>query len=276
MKSLILSFFLLASTVAFAQKDFHGKAVYQKKIKVDLSRFENNKNIPPERKKMFIQMMKERSNRTYILNFNKAASIYKQEEKLSTPGRGGRSFGGFSGGFEYKNTAEKKFLTSSEFFGKKFLIINKDSMPNWEMTAETKKIGNYTCYKATYKKKNEIQNFRGFARNEKDKKRLDSIAKAQPKEILVTAWYTPQIPVSTGPEKYWGLPGLILELNEGESTILCTEIVLNPEEKAEIKEPTKGDKVTRKEYREIMAKKMEEMRDRFGRRRGGAPPPPRG
>ena len=28
----------------------------------------------------------------------------------------------------------------------------------------------------------------------------------------ITAWYTPQIPVSHGPAEYGGLPGLILEL----------------------------------------------------------------
>ena len=84
-----------------------------------------------------------------------------------------------------------------------------------------------------------------------------------PKKITVTAWYTPQIPVSNGPGEYWGLPGLILEINEGRTTILCTEIVLNPSEKIEITKPTKGDKVTRKEYVSIITKKMEEMRQNF-------------
>ena len=26
-----------------------------------------------------------------------------------------------------------------------------------------------------------------------------------PKEIVVTAWYSPEIPVNQGPENYWGL-----------------------------------------------------------------------
>lgn len=270
MKSFITSLLLMCSVAIFAQKDFQGKATYQMKTKLDISRIENNTKMSPERKKMFIDMMKKRSNRTFTLDFNKAESIYKEEEKLSAPRRGGRMSMRFSGGGRvvYKNVTNKTFLTATEFFGKKFLITKEVEMPAWEMGSETKQIGNYTCYKATLMKKNPPMR-RGFFRNEKDKKRLDSIARTRPKEYLVTAWYTPQIPVSNGPGDYWGLPGLILEVNYKETTILCAEVVLNPKEKIEIKEPTKGDKVTKEEYDKIMEEKMKEMRERFGGRRGG-------
>jgi GLPGLI family protein len=52
-----------------------------------------------------------------------------------------------------------------------------------------------------------------------------------PKDVTITAWYTPEIPVNQGPENYWGLPGLILEINDGKTVILCSKIVLNPKEK---------------------------------------------
>lgn len=90
-----------------------------------------------------------------------------------------------------------------------------------------------------------------------------------PEEIEITAWYTMQIPVSAGPGEYWGLPGLILEINSGRTTILCTKITLNPENKKEIKKPTKGKEVGREEYQDIVKKKMEEMRAMFRARRGG-------
>ena len=89
-----------------------------------------------------------------------------------------------------------------------------------------------------------------------------------PKEITVTAWYTPQIPVSNGPAEYWGLPGLILEINAARTTILCSEIIINPEEKATISAPDKGKEVSREEYNEIVKKKMQEMREMFRSRRG--------
>lgn len=90
-----------------------------------------------------------------------------------------------------------------------------------------------------------------------------------PKEIEVVAWYTPQIPINQGPGEYWGLPGLILEVNEDRTTILCSKIVMNPEEKEEIKVPSKGKEVTREEYTETVKKKMEEMREMYGGGRGG-------
>ena len=44
---------------------------------------------------------------------------------------------------------------------------------------------------------------------------------------------------------------------------------MNPEEKEDIDKPNKGEEVTQAEYTEIITKKMEEMRDMYGGRRGG-------
>ena len=84
--------------------------------------------------------------------------------------------------------------------------------------------------------------------------------------LTVTAWYTPQIPVSSGPDVYWGLPGLILELNAGRTTMLCTEVAINSEEPIKIKAPAKGKKVTRDEYTDIVKVKTQELKERFKNR----------
>ena len=81
----------------------------------------------------------------------------------------------------------------------------------------------------------------------------------EPKEKRVTVWYTPEIPISQGPEEYWGLPGLILEVNFGKTTILCSKIILNPKEKTTIKELKKGKKVTSEEYERLIEQQMELM-----------------
>jgi GLPGLI family protein len=59
-----------------------------------------------------------------------------------------------------------------------------------------------------------------------------------PKDVTITAWYTPEIPVNQGPENYWGLPGLILEINDSKTVILCSKIVLN-QRKNVIKAPVR-------------------------------------
>ncbi len=236
----------------------------------------NGRQMSEERKKQIKDRIKNMLEKTYVLNFTKEESVYKEEAKLAAPraGRGFR-FGGLGGGTKYKNIKEGKFLESTESFGKKFLITESIEKPNWELGSETKQIGNYTCFKATLIKKTNALDWRNMRGRKGGDKKKDS-AKTQkitkeielPKEVVVTAWYTPQIPVSNGPGNYWGLPGLILEINEDRTTVLCSEITMNPSEKFEIKEPTKGKEVTREEYAEIMKKKMEEMREMFKNRRG--------
>ncbi|OSY86880.1 ribonuclease Z [Tenacibaculum holothuriorum] len=273
MKKILLWLLCISSLTISAQKDFQGKAIYQSKTKMNMDF--GNRQMSEEQKKRIEQRMKSFSERIYILSFNTTESLYKEEERLGAPtgqreGRFQSMMSSFSNGVQYKNVKEKELLESKEFFGKKFLIEEKLETPKWEMTGETKQIGQYTCLKATIVKSIDDVAFRRFRPrrkgNNEEKKEQSSETK---KEVTVTAWYTPQIPVSNGPGEYGGLPGLILEVNAGRTTILCSEIVLNPSEKQEIKKPTKGKKVTREEYDKIAKKKMEEMREMFQRRRGG-------
>jgi GLPGLI family protein len=76
-----------------------------------------------------------------------------------------------------------------------------------------------------------------------------------------------QIPVRHGPLEYWGLPGLILEVSADNTTMLCSKIVLNPEEIVEIVAPDKGKEITKAEYQKTITSKMQEFRDNRGRRR---------
>lgn len=280
-----------------AQSDFQGTATYMSRTSMDLDKFGGDK-MSAERKKMIMERMKSFLEKTYILTFNKTESIYKEEEQLNAPGGKG-GFGGmmgsFTGGDQYKNIKESVMLQKQDFFGKQFLI--SDSIPklDWEMTGDTKQIGKYMCFKATAMKPVDEFDWTNMRRKKKgdknkddkkadDKKEetaevsTDSTKTASksfmddievPKEVEVTAWYTMQIPVNNGPGEYAGLPGLILELNTGKTTILCASITMNPKEKTEIKRPSKGKVVTKKEYNAILKKKMEEMREMYGGRRGG-------
>lgn len=284
-KPLLTLGLVLMTITTFAQKTFQGKATYMSKSTMDMSRFGNRSE---QEKKQIMERMKNFLEKTYTLNFTKTESTYKENEKLDAPTMGGgRSFRGFSGGgLRYKNTKEKVALESTEFFGKKFLISDGMEQPKWKMSTETKKIGQYTCYKATMIKEVDPLDWtnmrrRGPRNNKKEnkeevKKDSTKVTKISddiemPKQIEVTAWYTPQIPISNGPAEYWGLPGLILEINSGRTTVLCTEVVLNPTEAIEIKQPTTGEEISRKEYNETVTKKMQEMREmwRSRRNRGG-------
>lgn len=270
MRSLIILLFAMLTITANSQSNFQGKAVYMSKTTMDMNF--GGRQMSEDQKKRIAQRMKSFLEKTYILNFNKTESSYKEEEKLGAPGQGGGGrFGGmmnnFSGGLKYKNTKDAIVLEEREFFGKKFLISEDSKKPEWKLGSETKKIGNYTCFKATLKKEVDESSFAAFGRrgrrNAKDEKK-----ESKKRTIEVVAWYSPQIPVSQGPGEYWGLPGLILEINSDKTTILCTEITMNPKDKVVLKMPKKGKKVTREEYNKIVAKKMTEMREQY-RGRGG-------
>ena len=118
------------------------------------------------------------------------------------------------------------------------------------MTNESKPIGKYTAIKAEA--------------NIKEKNRK---GKEVNKKII--AWFTPEIPVGAGPQKFWGLPGLILELNNnGEEVYLLKEIVYNPKDGLVIKAPEKGKKVDQKTFEKEQEKLRKKMMEMYKNRRG--------
>ncbi|APZ46302.1 ribonuclease Z [Polaribacter reichenbachii] len=274
MKSVFTFVLVLATNILFSQNDFQGKATYMSKTTMDMSRFEGRSE---QEKKQIMARMKNFLEKTYTLSFNKTESEFKENIKLDAPGgSSGRRWGASNGkGSIYKNLKEKEMIEDVEMFSKRFLVVEEMEQPKWELSTETKKIGQYTCYKATLVKVDTSVDFgsifgrrgRGGAPKSDNK---EEEKEPEVRTLAVTAWYTPQIPVSSGPDSYYGLPGLILELNTGKTTMLCTEIVLNPSEDLEIDKPKKGKKVNREEYNKIIKVKTDELKERFqGGNRGG-------
>lgn len=269
-KTLAFAFTIFASFYSFGQA-FQGKAHYQTKTTVDMSQFGRGGQQPsPEQMKRIQERMKSFLEKQYTLDFNREESIYKEEEKLEAQGSGGR-FGGFASsltsGPKYKNVKSKEILIDQEFFGKQFLIKDELEPIQWTMGKESKQIGQYTVFKATATVPDTSFDMSRFRRrspaNEKDKEE-----EKPERTVDVVAWYTPQVPVNQGPDNYWGLPGLILEVNAGNTTILCTKIVMNPKDKDTIDKPEKGEVVTQEEYTKVTTEKMEEFRNSRGRGRG--------
>ncbi|MBF4984388.1 GLPGLI family protein [Nonlabens mediterrranea] len=285
-KILLLIAVVLGATTMNAQ-EMYGEATYMSKVKMDNSWMEGDREMTPERRKRIEENMKRMTEKTYVLKFNRTESTYKEEVALEAPGQG-RGWGGMMGtmmaGEKYKNINEGMYTEQRDMMGKTFLI--QDSLPQleWKITGESRKIGNYNAMKATATMPSgefDWANFRrrrgGNAEEEAAQKKKDSIARAdgdieamfeKPDEIVVTAWFTPEIPVQHGPDVYGGLPGLILEVNAGNTTLLCSQITINPEERDEIEPAKKGSVVTQEEYDATLKQKMEEMRQRWSGGRG--------
>jgi GLPGLI family protein len=290
MKNIITLFAISLMSLCLNSQDFQGQAFYKTQTAMDLGSWGDR--MSAEQKKAMKERMKPYLEPVYVLTFDKTKSIYKQEETLDAPGSGGgRGWGRMmaaTGGPVYKDVSSKKSLQSTEFMGKKFLISNHEDNIKWVMENEQKMIGNYLCFKATAKVKKPKTMTSAWRNAEKDSKKSKENNDSQEKtdnqadskvekldEVVVTAetetitaWYSPQIPVSHGPAEYGGLPGLILELTNDRTVMLCTKVVMNPEKRIVISEPTKGEFVTKVEFENIVEVKVKEMRDMWRGQRG--------
>lgn len=262
--------FIFGSIPESETNDFQGQAVYISKSRLELGRW--GARMSEAQKKDIAIRLKNRLEKEFTLTFDKEASLFVEEEQLDAISGATDSWGkNFSAGENYKNVKINSQIQQQEFYGKKFLIKDVLQPIDWTLGSATKKIGNYTCYKATTFIPTDDLLWYSFSwsrmRKPEDATESDEVSETQVEVTQVEAWYTPQIPVRHGPSDYWGLPGLILEVSAGDTTILCTKIVLNPNEKTEIKAPRKGDVLAKAEYQDLIQNKMLEFRNNRMRRR---------
>ncbi|MEH6535344.1 MAG: GLPGLI family protein [Psychroserpens sp.] len=256
----MVSFALVCANVS--AQEFQGEATYKSKRKIDIKL--DSTQMATGMADQMMEMLKKQFEKTYILDFNKEESIYKEEEALSAPNPQGMNMVMvMSGGSDvlYKNIKGKRYTNQNESFSKLFLIKDDLEDIEWKLESETRNIGDYTCFKATTTREVEVRESGISFNGDKDLSTTDKEPIMQ--EITITAWYTPQIPVSVGPGNYHGLPGLILEVNDGSETVICSKIVINPKKASKIVEPEKGKELTQDAYDKIMEKKMKEMDERM-------------
>ncbi|WP_412561668.1 GLPGLI family protein [Winogradskyella sp. MIT101101] len=293
MKSILLKSSILVLSVLFSSsfkdkeitdpqneidiQEFQGKAIYVSKSTMDLGRW--GARMSEEQKKQVQARLKNRLEKEYILSFNKEESLFYEDEQLDAMSGATDSWGkNFAPGKQYKNVKTNTQIQNQEFYGKQFLVKDKLQDIKWQLEKETKQIGNYTCFKATASIPTSDLTWYDFSwsrlrstNDEETENDSTNTTIEEPKVAMteVEAWYSPQIPVGHGPSEYWGLPGLILEVSAGNTTMLCTKLILNPEEQIEIEAPDKGKEITKAEYQETIVSKMKEFRNnRMGRRRG--------
>ncbi len=266
---LFLTALAVSTLVSFTNtsQEFQGKAYYFSKAKMELGTWGARMN--EAQKKEVYARLKNRLEKTYVLDFNKTESVFNEEDQIDAIAGATDTWGSnFTRGEQYKNVKENQLLQSQEFYGKKFLVKDKLQEIDWKMGSESKIIGQYTCFKATASIPTEELTWYDFSWG--DLRESDSEESSDTAEVPMTeveAWYTLQIPVSHGPGEYWWLPGLILEVSAGSTVMLCSKIVLNPKETIKIEAPDKGKEITKSEYQATVREKMTEMRDNRGRRR---------
>lgn len=109
--------------------------------------------------------------------------------------------------YVYTVIKKKKLIFRDNLVRKSYVVQDKLGKIDWKLLSESKKIGDYNCQKA-------IGTFRGRE---------------------YTVWFTPDIPVSHGPWKLRGLPGLIIEADGGEKySFKAIKINLNPKNRKSV------------------------------------------
>lgn len=251
MKNIISVFILLISILSFAQQE-KLEVTYTSRIILPKDfTFQppsgNGRQMPKDVQERVTKSIQEPQD--YTLTILGDESIYKLIEKISNnqeqgmrgPRGGGRMM--MNGNNIYKNTSTHQILKEQNMMMKSYVV--KDSLQtfDWKLSRDTKTIlGNET------KKATAI---------------IDS--------IQTTVWYIPSLKYKTGPENYWGLPGLIAEVEteinqgpiKGKRIISITNISNSTNTKA-IEKPKDKGAISQKEYNKLMneqRQRFEEMRN---------------
>ncbi len=206
------------------------------------------KNVPPQ---FAANIPKSRDLKKILFATDNESMYFDNKEdkdpEPTEPQNGGRMrmmnrmMGG--GNIVHFNADDLKMTTKTEFFGKEFLIEEEKDFA-WKINSgEQRDILGNTCIKATFMQDT----------------------------LLVTAWYAPKIPQSVGPDGYQGLPGVILALSVGEDKVyLATSIEKDATMTQPMEVPTKGEKMTRAQFKKMSEEKIAEMRKNFGGGGAGA------
>lgn len=228
-----IMFFVFQCMVCVSQT-ISGEVVYTKKLNFEelKDRIGQDNN---EQTVMFLEkLQKESQNNEYLLSFSGKESNYTMAKRLvNDSDRGALSklnLGSFIGDF-YFNFQTNETIHKKEHLGEPILMLSYTD-PKWQILDEEKIIGGYRCTKAEWDiVYNDINN--------------------NPKHNKIIAWYTQELKMPFGPEKYNSLPGLILEVEDGRSRIVAKEIKIHKDSSiVKIKKPKGGREITEKEFEE--------------------------
>ena len=140
----------------------------------------------------------------------------------------------------YLDLKKKLYIQKKFVYGMELTIKDSVKQYSWELiNNETKLIDSLICFKAIHKEIIE----RKF---ENDKNEIEIIKK----EKITTAWYCPSININVGPLGFYGLPGLILILEDDIFVYQAIKIELNLDikQKKQIVAPKAGRYLTNDEF----------------------------
>lgn len=226
----LLSFCFCSALPAQVKFISSGHIEFEKRVN-QFSFFDQEDDESPwvqEMKKTFPKMVSE----LYYFDFNENKTVYKlAKENTDTKYMWGRKPSETD--VTVKDIKNNQISLQRDIFEQTYLI--KDSMQNyeWKITNETRTIAGFECRKAVTKI-------------------CDS--------VYIVAFYTDEITVSSGPESFGGLPGMILGLAVPrlQTTWFATKVDLKEPTELMLSPKQKGKVATWEVYQKDLNKAMKD------------------
>lgn len=140
--------------------------------------------------------------------------------------------------FIYRDLSQNKIFDIIKSLGKVYIIEDTLVPQKWKVMNDIKEVAGHICMNAQW---------------------TDTVKKQH-----VTAWFALDIPLSGGPERFCGLPGLILEIdiNNGAQIFTADKIEFKSTgDKTTPPVKVKGKKVSESQYMEKLARYIAEKRE---------------
>jgi len=175
--------------------------------------------------------------KTYtLLHFNASQSKYENSEEEAEPGNEGWS-NRKETFFMKRNFSENTLFDGITLLGKTYLIHDSIDRPAWKILNDMKEVAGHICMNASL---------------------TDTLRKQN-----IEVWFALDIPVSSGPDRFIGLPGMILEVdvNNGAMIMTADKIDVKPlTTELDVPQKIKGKKINMDEYYRLIEKQIKERK----------------
>jgi GLPGLI family protein len=228
----ILTF--LISSATFAQKEGlvrYTRTTYWTKLNSTLSYLSKQE----KERQAYMYGGRDESIEYTLLYFNEKGSYYKLSEQLNS-WEEKYDYNGRKEVFGIKRDFEKNVLNEVfEMIGRTYIMEDSLKQNDWKILNDIKDVAGHICMKAM------IQ---------------DTIKKQK-----IVAWFAQDIPINGGPERLYGLPGLIMELDINDGAVIVEATKIEPltiTNEMDLPKKVKGKKITELAYQNMLRKFIQE------------------
>ena len=230
---ILISIFLISSTT-FAQKEGlvrYTRTTYWTKLNSTLPYLSKQE----KEKQAYMYGGRDDWQEYTLLYFNEKGSYYKQSDQLTSweekyDYNGRKEQFGIKRDFE-KNTMSEVF----EMIGRTYILEDSLKQYDWKILNDIKDVAGHICMKAMME---------------------DTVKKQK-----IIAWFAQDIPINAGPERLYGLPGLIMELNIGDGALIIEATKIEPltiTNEMDLPKKLKGKKINDLAFQDMLRKFIQE------------------